>query len=66
MRLGPLCSGTWQYTVVAVPDHEPLGVVTKGPVNALVLVTAGTDVCSDAVRTAAPPGITTAAHCNRG
>ena len=62
-RVGPLCAGTWQYTVLAVPQREPLQVVSQGPPTALVLVTAGTDVCTDRVRTQAPAGIVTAAHC---
>jgi hypothetical protein len=62
-RLGPLCAGTWQYTVLAVVNREPLQVVTQGPVNALVLVTAGTDICTAGVRAEAPPGIISAAHC---
>jgi hypothetical protein len=62
-RTGPLCAGTWQYTVLAVTGREPLQVVTKGPASALVLVTAGTDVCSVPVRTEAPAGIVSAAHC---
>jgi hypothetical protein len=63
VRTGPLCAGTWQYTIVSAPEREPLEVVTKGPPGSLVLVTAGTDVCSIEVRTAAPIGIRTAAHC---
>jgi hypothetical protein len=62
-RTGPLCAGTWQYTVLAVTGREPLQVVTKGPASALALVTAGTDVCSVPVRTEAPAGIVAAAHC---
>lgn len=62
-RVGPLCAGSWQYTVLAVPQREPLQVVSQGPPTALVLVTAGTDVCTDRVRTQAPAGIITAAHC---
>jgi hypothetical protein len=62
-RQGPLCAGTWQYTVLAVANREPLQVVTQGPASALVLVTAGTDVCTAGVRAQAPPGITAAAHC---
>jgi hypothetical protein len=61
--VGPLCAGTWQYTILAVPQREPLQVVSQGPPTALVLVTAGTDVCTDAVRAQAPPGILAAAHC---
>jgi hypothetical protein len=60
---GPLCSGTWQYTVVSVPDLDPLQVVTRGEPDALELVTAGTDVCSVEVRIQAPPGIRGAAAC---
>jgi len=63
VRVGPLCAGTWQYTVLAVPQREPLQVVSQGPPGALVLVAAGTDVCSDRVRSGAPPGILAAAHC---
>jgi hypothetical protein len=63
VRTGPVCAGSWQYTIVSVPDREALEVVTKGPPGSLVLVTAGTDVCSIEVRTAAPIGIRTAAHC---
>ncbi|GIJ51468.1 hypothetical protein Val02_83540 [Virgisporangium aliadipatigenens] len=60
---GPLCSGTWQFTVLTVPDAEPLQVVTRGQPTSLVLVTAGTNVCTPAVRGAAPPGILTATGC---
>ena len=62
---GPLCAGTWQYTVVTVAGREPLQVVTQGPPSALQLVTAGTEVCSVAVRTQAPLGILTVAHCTQ-
>ncbi|RKR89359.1 hypothetical protein BDK92_3703 [Micromonospora pisi] len=58
---GPLCAGTWQYTVVQVANREPLQVVSKGSATSLTLVTAGTDVCSIPVRTEAPAGIRTAA-----
>lgn len=58
---GPLCAGDWQYTVLQIADREPLQVVSKGPSTSLTLVTAGTDVCSIPVRTAAPAGIRTAA-----
>jgi hypothetical protein len=60
---GPLCAGTWQYTVISVPQREPLQVVTKGAPSALALVTAGTDVCSIEVRTGAPAGILAVAQC---
>ncbi|MFK3982506.1 hypothetical protein ACI2K4_19280 [Micromonospora sp. NPDC050397] len=58
---GPLCAGDWQYTVLQVTGREPLQVVSRGPATSLTLVTAGTDVCSIPVRTAAPAGIRTAA-----
>ncbi|HYN96340.1 MAG TPA: hypothetical protein VES42_21055, partial [Pilimelia sp.] len=63
VETGPLCAGEWQYTVVLVPGREPLAVVTRGQPGALRLVTAGTNVCSAAVRTTAPYGIRTAADC---
>jgi hypothetical protein len=61
--LGPLCAGTWQYTVLQAPQREPLQVVSRGPATALVMVTAGTDICTDAVRGQAPLGIIAAARC---
>jgi hypothetical protein len=63
VQTGPLCAGTWQYTILAAPNREPLGVVTKGRPGALRLVTAGTDVCNIPVRTEAPAGIRAAAGC---
>jgi hypothetical protein len=59
---GPYCSGSWQFTVVgsAVADpegDEPLLVVTTGRPDALTLVVAGTDVCTDRVEDDAPAGI---------
>jgi hypothetical protein len=60
---GPLCSGVWQYTVLAVPDHEPLQVVTKGSPSALTFVTAGTNVCTVDVRAGAPVVLLTTANC---
>ena len=60
---GPLCAGTWQYTVVTQPNLDPLQVVTSGAPGSLTLVTAGTDVCTPEVRTGAPQGILSAAHC---
>ena len=65
VTVGPLCADGWQYTIVEVPDHEPLEVVSKGRPSALSLVTAGTDVCNIPVRTEAPPGIQSAA-CSEG
>lgn len=61
VQQGPLCAGTWQYTVVTVQGGDPLSAVTKGAPTALTVVTAGTDVCSIPVRTAAPTGIRTVA-----
>lgn len=60
---GPYCSGTWQYAVVTVPDRDPLLMVSRGPVDDLELVTAGTDVCTVEVRIQAPPGIRSATTC---
>jgi hypothetical protein len=60
---GPLCAGSWQYTVFAVPNKEPLLVVSRGTPDDLVMVTAGTDICSIEVRTEAPAGILSAALC---
>jgi hypothetical protein len=60
---GPLCSGIWQYTVLAVPDHEPLQVVTKGAPSSLQFVTAGTNVCTVDVRAGAPVALLTTANC---
>jgi len=61
--IGPLCSGDWQYTALEVPGTGLLQVLTRGRSGALVLVTAGTDVCTAAVRAQAPPGIRTIARC---
>jgi hypothetical protein len=63
VRTGPLCAGTWQYSVLAVAGREPLQVLTKGAPGQLVFVTAGTNVCAVEVMIAAPPGILTAARC---
>jgi hypothetical protein len=63
VQVGPLCAGTWQYTVLTLSGREPLQVVTQGAPDALRLVAAGTDVCSATVRTQAPPGILSVAHC---
>ena len=60
---GPLCAGDWQYTVVSVPDRDPLQVVTRGEPDDLALVTAGTEVCTVEVRIQAPSGIRAAADC---
>lgn len=60
---GPLCSGTWQYTVVSVSGQDPLEVISRGSPSALQLVAAGTDVCTVTVRTTAPAGIRLLARC---
>jgi hypothetical protein len=60
---GPLCAGSWQYTVLSIPNREPLQVITRGPVASLKVVTAGTYVCTPTVKAAAPAGIAAAAHC---
>ncbi len=62
VQTGPLCAGTWQYTVLTVKDREPLQVVSEGPPDGLRLVAAGTEVCS-AVRSSAPAGIVSVADC---
>ena len=51
---GPLCSGDWHYTVVEVPDREPVQVITMG---SLTLMEAGTEVCTPEIRVRAPAGI---------
>jgi hypothetical protein len=60
-QVGPLCAEDWQYSVVVVPDREPLQAVTTGPANALRLVTAGTEVCTIRIRAEAPTAVRTAA-----
>jgi hypothetical protein len=63
VQMAPQCSGTWQYTILGVPQRDPLQVITKGAPAALQLVTAGTDVCTIPVLTEAPYGIRTLARC---
>lgn len=63
VQTGPLCAGSWQYTVLQIPDHEPLQVVTKQAPTALTFVTAGTNVCTVDVRANAPVGLQRAATC---
>lgn len=60
---GPLCAGDWQYTVVTMPDVDPLQVVTRRGGDGLELVTAGTDVCTVEVEVRAPPAILATAGC---
>jgi len=62
VHAGPYCSGSWQFTeleIVGKGDDEvdPLLVVTTGKPEALSLVEAGADVCSDRVQNEAPKGI---------
>ncbi|ASW57251.1 hypothetical protein [Plantactinospora sp. KBS50] len=54
---GPLCAADWQFTEFDVSGGDPLQVVTRRQDGKLVAVTAGTDVCSIDVRTAAPDAI---------
>jgi hypothetical protein len=61
---GPLCSGTWQYTVVSVPGADPIAVVSRGAPNALTLITAGGNPCTAKVQVEAPEGIRSALHCD--
>ena len=63
VKKGPLCSGTWQYTVLNVAGSEPLQVITRGLPSSLTLVTAGTDVCTVEVQVSAPPPLRTVASC---
>jgi len=60
---GPLCADSWQYTVLSIPNRDPLQVVTRGAAASLKVVTAGTYVCTPAVNAAAPLAIRTAANC---
>lgn len=63
VRTGPLCAGTWQYTVIDVTDREPLQAITQGPADDLQFVTAGTNVCTAGVRSTAPYAIFVLAGC---
>jgi hypothetical protein len=60
---GPLCAGTWQYTVLTLPDREPLHVVTRGAPESMAVETAGTNPCTARVRANAPAGIVSAIRC---
>jgi hypothetical protein len=60
---GPLCTGSWQYTVLDFPGNGVLQVVTRGSGDSLTVVTAGTYVCIPEVVGGAPAGIVSAAHC---
>ncbi len=59
----PVCAGTWHYTVLEVPERDPLQVLSKGDPAALQLMAIGTDVCTVDVRRQAPTGILLAASC---
>jgi hypothetical protein len=61
---GPVCAGTWQYTVLEVAGTEPLHVVTRGAPTSLALVAAGTNPCTPKVRASAPTGILSAMRCD--
>jgi hypothetical protein len=61
---GPVCAGTWQYTVVEVPGKESLHVVTQGAPASMALVVAGTNPCTPKVRASAPNGILSALRCD--
>ncbi|GAA1850590.1 hypothetical protein [Asanoa iriomotensis] len=60
VTVGPLCAGTWQWSVLDT-SNGPLQAVSEITDNTLRLVTAGTDVCSVEVRAGAPAGIRAAA-----
>ncbi len=60
---GPLCSGTWQFTALDVTGLGPLQAITRGTAPALELITAGTDICTTAVKTQAPAGILAITRC---
>jgi hypothetical protein len=59
----PVCAGTWQYTVLAVPGRDAIAVLTKTTPTGLALVAVGTDVCSLDLKHQAPTGIYLAASC---
>jgi hypothetical protein len=62
VTVGPMCAGTWQYSLVSVSGAGLIQVVTTGPPGALQFVAAGTDVCAT-LRDLAPAGIVRAASC---
>jgi hypothetical protein len=59
----PVCAGTWHFTVLEVPNREPLQVLSKSDATGLQLMAVGTDVCTVDVRRQAPTGILLAASC---
>jgi hypothetical protein len=62
-QIGPLCAGTWQYSVVIAAGQEPLRALTQGRPAELRLVAAGSDICTAVVRASAPPGFRTLLNC---
>lgn len=60
----PTCAGTWQYTVLSVPNHELVHVVTNGAPDALKVVAAGSNPCIPAVRVSAPSGLRALLGCD--
>ena len=63
VHVAPLAAESAGYLLLAVADHEPMQVVTKGPPAELTFVTAGTNVCTVDVRAAAPVALLSAANC---
>lgn len=63
VQTGPMCIGTWQYTILVAAGREPLQVLTKGVSPAISFVTAGTDVCTVDVRATAPVALLDLASC---
>ena len=59
---GPFCAGDWSFTTVEITGEdadqlEPLMVLATGKGATLVVIAAGSDVCSNRVQTQAPAGI---------
>jgi len=63
IQKAPMCSGTWQYTILNVTNSEPMRVITKGAPTALTVVTVGTDPCTVEVRATAPQALLDAVEC---
>jgi hypothetical protein len=59
----PVCAGSWHFTVLEVPNREPLQVLSKTDATGMQLMAVGTDVCTVDVRRQAPTGILLAASC---
>lgn len=60
---GPLCAGTWHYTLFEVQGKEPVHVLTIATSSGLTLFAAGTDICTADVQQQAPYGVRVAASC---